>query len=207
MGFIFWPRSARFVAHRPAYLPTHCRRVGVFVDEDIDRVLAIADAYRLDYIQLHGHESPDYLRRLRPVNGGTAAVIKAFPVATAADLAATAPYAGLADLFLFDTKVSSSVHSGGVLATAASSELPGGTGRHFDWSVLSAYSGQTPFLLSGGIGPGDAPRLRAAFALDGFPVEKCAGLDLNSRFELAPGLKDVALLHRFLSEINSQIVK
>ena len=60
MGFIFWPKSSRYVSERPAYLPTNCKRVGVFVDEDIEKVRHIADDYALDYIQLHGHESPEY---------------------------------------------------------------------------------------------------------------------------------------------------
>ena len=178
MGFIFWPKSSRYVAGRPAYLPTQCKRVGVFVDEAIETVKRIADDYALDYIQLHGHESPDYIRQLKAV--ATPRLIKAFNIATIADLEQIAPYTGLVDYFLFDTKGPS----------------VGGNGQQFDWSVLSAYNGDTPFLLSGGIGPDDAQRLSA------FHHEKCIGIDLNSRFELAPGLKDVAALHKFLNELN-----
>ena len=186
MGFIFWPKSSRYVAGRPAYLPTQCKRVGVFVDEAIKTVKRIADDYALDYIQLHGHESPDYIRTLRAacsICGCATAVprlIKAFNIATIADLEQIAPYTGLVDYFLFDTKGPS----------------VGGNGQQFDWSVLSAYNDDTPFLLSGGIGPDDAQRLSA------FHHEKCIGIDLNSRFELAPGLKDVAALHKFLNELN-----
>ena len=178
MGFIFWPKSSRYVAERPAYLPTRCKRVGVFVDEAIETVKRIADDYALDYIQLHGSESPDYIRQLKAV--ATPRLIKAFNIATATDLAQTAPYTGLVDYFLFDTKGPS----------------VGGNGQQFDWSVLSAYNGDTPFLLSGGISPDDAQRLSA------FHHEKCIGIDLNSRFELTPGLKDVAALHKFLNELN-----
>ena len=190
MGFIFWPRSSRYVAERPAYLPTHCKRVGVFVDESIDTVCRLAADYALDYIQLHGSESPDYLRALRAACSAcgcaTAApqLIKAFNISTAEDLFQTAPYAGLADLFLFDTKGKS----------------VGGNGEKFDWSVLSAYDGDTPFLLSGGIGPDDAEALISHFSP--LTSKKCIGIDLNSRFELAPGLKDVAALRKFLNEIN-----
>ena len=187
IGFIFWPRSSRYVSSRPAYLPAACKRVGVFVDADIDDVCRIADDYALDYLQLHGHESPDYLRRLRSLCGASR-LIKAFNIATPDDLAATNAYAGLADLFLFDTKGPS----------------VGGNGQKFDWSVLAAYNGATPFLLSGGIAPDDAPRLRQSFALDGFPVETCLGIDLNSRFELSPALKDVAALKQFISELNTE---
>jgi phosphoribosylanthranilate isomerase len=195
MGFIFWPRSNRYVSRRPDYLPTRCKRVGVFVDAAIPDVLRHVSDYALDYVQLHGSESPAYLRQLRAAlpatapslaDGGFPAIIKAFSIATAADLSQTSAYHGLADLFLFDTKGPSA----------------GGNGRKFDWSVLSAYAGPTPFLLSGGIGPADAEALRQLPLLDGFPVEHCAGIDLNSRFELAPGLKDIHLLQDFIKTIH-----
>ena len=202
MGLIFWPRSSRYVSRRPDYLPTRCKRVGVFVDADIPDVLRHVSDYALDYVQLHGSESPAYLRQLRAAlsaaapslpdaapslaDGGFPAIIKAFSIATAADLRQTEAYHGLADLFLFDTKGPSA----------------GGNGRKFDWSVLSAYAGPTPFLLSGGIGPADAGLLRQLPLLDGFPVEHCAGIDLNSRFELAPGLKDIHLLQDFIKTIH-----
>ena len=152
MGFIFWPKSSRYVermdstpgssaAEIARLIPTiPCKRVGVFVDEDIETVRRIAADYALDYIQLHGSESPDYLRALREacsVYGcATAAplLIKAFNIATAEDLEQTAPYAGLADLFLFDTRTPSKAMGG--------SHLPGGTGQKFDWSVLSDYNGR-----------------------------------------------------------------
>ena len=202
MGFIFWPRSSRYVSRRPDYLPTRCKRVGVFVDAAIPDVLRHVSDYALDYVQLHGSESPAYLRQLRAAlpaaapslpdaapslaDGGFPAIIKAFSIATAADLSQTSAYHGLADLFLFDTKGPSA----------------GGNGRKFDWSVLSAYAGPTPFLLSGGIGPADAGLLRQLPLLDGFPVEYFYGIDLNSRFELAPGLKDIHLLQDFIKTIH-----
>jgi len=181
MGFIFWAKSSRYVSERPAYLPTQCKRVGVFVDEDIETVCRLAAVYAFDYIQLHGHESPAYCAQLKGMH-----LIKAISVSGRDDIATYKAYEGLVDYFLFDTKCPS----------------VGGSGQQFDWSVLSAYDGNTPFLLSGGIGPDDAPRLHQAFALNGFPVEKCIGIDLNSRFELAPGLKDAAALRKFLNELN-----
>ena len=177
MGFIFWPKSSRYVSRRPAYLPTACRRVGVFVDAEIEDICRIAADFALDFIQLHGHESPEYLRQLRSVCGGTAIqFIKAFNIATPDDLQQTAAYDGLADLFLFDTKGPS----------------VGGNGTQFDWNVLAAYTGTTPFLLSGGIGPGDADRVLS------FHHPKCVGIDINSRFETAPAVKDINLLQNFL---------
>ena len=174
MGFIFWPRSSRYVSEKPDYLPIYCKRVGVFVDEDIEQVKRTADEYQLDMIQLHGHERPDYIRQLNGMK-----VIKAFNIATAADFALTEAYEGVADIFLFDTKGKS----------------VGGNGEKFDWSVLSEYRGETPFLLSGGIGPNDAERVNK------FHHDKCIGIYLNSRFETAPGYKDIMALKGFLKNV------
>lgn len=194
LGFIFWPRSSRYVGAPPAYLPQHAKRVGVFVDADIDEVLQHVTDYGLNLIQLHGHESPDYIQALRSAlqlppcrsicNDSIAAhdglrIIKALNVATRADLDVTRPYDGLVDYLLFDTKGPS----------------VGGNGTQYDWSILDAYQGTTPFLLSGGIGPDDAERVCA------FHHPLLAGIDLNSRFEQSPALKDVSLLRRFLFQL------
>ena len=178
MGFIFWPKSSRYVSQRPDYLPKRVKRVGVFVDEDPEQVKRLAGDYGLDYIQLHGQESPSYIFQL-----GGLHVIKAFNISTTEDLIQTQPYEGLVDYFLFDAKGKS----------------VGGNGEKFNWDVLDAYQGNTPFLLSGGIGPDDAERVNA------FYHPKCIGIDLNSRFELAPGLKDVAKLKEFMYNLNTEI--
>jgi phosphoribosylanthranilate isomerase len=174
MGLIFWPKSSRYVSEAPSYLPTNCKRVGVFVDEDIEKVKQTADDYVLDIIQLHGSESPAYAQQLREWK-----LIKAFNMATKEDLEATKPYEGIVDYFLFDTKGKS----------------VGGNGEKFDWSVLANYAGETPFLLSGGIGPDDAERVKA------FHHPKCIGIDLNSRFETAPAIKDVNKLKEFIKTV------
>ena len=205
MGFIFYPKSSRFVSERPSYLPTHCKRVGVFVDADIEQVCRIADEYSLDYIQLHGHESPAYIQELnkywlRPISsrlGQTCkhdgprcseksplSIIKSFNIAEPSDFEQTETYEGVADLFLFDTK----------------GKNVGGNGEKFDWNVLKAYKGETPFLLSGGIGPEDAE----SFSIIHYPLSihpKCIGIDLNSRFEIAPGLKDINKLKIFINSL------
>ena len=178
MGFIFWPKSSRYVSERPAYLPTQCKRVGVFVNEDVEKVKHIAEDYALDFIQLHGSESPEQISHLSPL-ASHLSIIKAFNIATADDLEATKPYEGLVDYFLFDTKA----------------QLPGGSGQQFDWSVLTNYVGKTPFLLSGGIGPDDAKRVKA------FNHSKCVGFDLNSKFEVEPALKDIQKLKTFLEQL------
>ena len=178
LGFIFWPRSSRYVSERPSYLPQQAKRVGVFVDADMEDVLQHIADYSLHIVQLHGKESPDYIQALRTAAPDTL-VIKALNVATPADLEQTKAYEGLVDYFLFDTKGPS----------------VGGNGTQFDWTVLDAYHGMTPFLLSGGIGPDDASRVSA------FRHPRLAGIDLNSRFEQIPALKDVNLLRRFLSQL------
>lgn len=173
MGFIFWPKSSRYVSVMPGYLPTRAKRVGVFVDQDIAEIKRVATDYALDIIQLHGNESPAFVSLLRDWH-----VVKAFSIATEADLDATRDYDGLVDYFLFDTRT----------------PLVGGSGQQFNWDVLDAYRGATHFLLSGGIGPDDASRIRH------FHHPRMAGIDLNSRFELLPAVKDVNLLKRFLHE-------
>ena len=183
MGFIFWPKSSRYVSQRPDYLPTKCKRVGVFVDEAPEQVKRLAIDYGLDYIQLHGHETPEVISYLRTPALPHPRILKAFNISTAEDLLQTQSYEGLVDYFLFDAKGKS----------------VGGNGEKFNWDVLDAYHGNTPFLLSGGIGPDDAERVNA------FHHPKCIGIDLNSRFELAPGLKDVAKLKEFMYNLNTEI--
>ncbi len=179
MGFIFYPKSSRYVSERPEYLPQKCKRVGVFVDATLEGIRQHIADYSLDIIQLHGHESTDFIRSLRSLCGDSIAIIKAFNIATAADLEATAPYEGLVDYFLFDTKGPS----------------VGGNGEKFDWSILDAYNGDAPFLLSGGIGPDDAETLNAQRSARLCRLARprtlnahCIGIDLNSRFEIEPGM-------------------
>ena len=180
MGFIFWVPSSRYVSEKPTFLPTRQKRVGVFVDARIEEVKSKADEYALDLIQLHGKESPAFCERLKA--NSRQQLIKAFNIATQEDLEQTIPYEGLVDYFLFDTKA----------------KMVGGNGTQFDWSVLSAYQGNTPFLLSGGIGPDDAEKVR------NFHHPQLAGIDLNSRFELSPALKDIEKLKQFITEYNEQ---
>ena len=178
MGFIFYPKSSRYVSEVPAYLPTKCKRIGVFVDASTDEIIKKIHDFSLDTIQLHGNEYPEQISHLLSLTSHLS-IIKAFNIATAEDLKSTASYTGLADYFLFDTK----------------GQSVGGNGEKFDWSVLDSYEGETPFLLSGGIGPDDAARVSS------FRHPKCAGIDLNSKFESSPAYKDVTTLSRFLNEI------
>ena len=174
IGMIFWPQSKRFVAEVPSYLPKHQKRVGVFVDAPLEDIRQHISDYQLNIIQLHGQESPDYVKALKPHT-----TIKAFNIAKADDLVQTEQYEGIADYFLFDTK--------GLMV--------GGNGQKFDWSVLTTYHGRTPFLLSGGIGLDDAE------SIGSFHHPCCIGIDLNSRFEISPALKDIDKLRTFLGKI------
>lgn len=179
MGFIFVPRSPRFVAQRPDYLPTHAQRIGVFVNETPEVIERQIEAFQLQGIQLHGDESPEICQvfHSRPIT-----VIKAFSVACADDLARTSAYEGTCDYFLFDTPC----------------DQRGGSGRSFNWDLLQAYQGKTPFFLSGGLHPESARDLQQ------FDHPRLAGYDLNSRFESAPGEKEVPALEHFLTQLSQQ---
>ena len=196
IGMIFWEKSPRNVTMIPSHagiIPDRASlsplatnnsplKVGVFVDEMAQNIITRVVNFQLDIIQLHGHETPTLIRNLRrtladirPVK-----VIKAISVSSHDDIAAYKDYADCVDYFLFDTKCPS----------------VGGSGQQFDWSVLDAYDGEVPFLLSGGIGPDDAERVR------NFQHPKCIGIDLNSKFETEPAMKDVAAIGKFLNELH-----
>lgn len=182
LGFIFYEKSARFVGDTldPAQLrslPATVRKVGVFVDMPLPELLATATRYLLDYVQLHGHESPDYCREVQQHN---LPVIKAFSIDESFDFSTLAAYSPVCDLFLFDTK----------------GAQPGGNGTTFDWRVLANYPGPTPFLLSGGLGPGSAPELLH------FHHPRLVGYDFNSQLEVAPGLKNVDATRQLLDSIS-----
>ena len=185
IGLNFYPKSPRCLCQMPDYLPRKARRVGVFVNQPKEEVITYADRFGLDYLQLHGTESPGYCRTLQSHGFH---LIKAFAIAQAKDLPATQAYEGLCDYFLFDTKT----------------PKYGGSGEQFDWTLLRHYHGwtllrhyhgQTPFLLGGGINAYSAKAIRA------FRHPRLAGVDLNSRFELSPGVKDVERLRQFLQEL------
>lgn len=184
MGFIFYPHSPRHVAcEADAEAVRRCRRkkIGVFVDAGIDEMVATAIRCGLDCVQLHGHESPETCRAMQ-TRGYP--VIKAFHIAVADDLTKTKTYESAASFFLFDTKCAGY----------------GGSGQRFDWSVLYAYDGRTPFILSGGIAPGCMDELLQ------FRHPALAGMDLNSGFELAPAMKDTVALAAFVEKIRAEYI-
>lgn len=176
IGFIFYPRSPRFLFEMPTYLPVRSRRVGVFVNESKDNILMYADRFGLDYIQLHGNESPEFCHNLQAAG---MKLIKAFSIATPRDLSSVSAYESLCQYYLFDTKT----------------PQYGGSGNQFDWTLLNRYTGNTPFLLSGGINQYSAAAVR------NFHHPRLAGVDINSRFESSPGLKDIGRIQTFIREL------
>ena len=184
MGFIFYPPSPRCLKRIPRYLPEQAKRVGVFVDADSRYIQSRAKQYGLLLLQLHGRETPDECRHLRETTG--CPIIKAISISETTDFDLLCRYEGAADYFLFDT------------ATAAR----GGSGRQFDHRLLCRYKGRIPFLLSGGLGPDDVTTVLECQSHPQF-----AGIDLNSRFELRPGVKNAGLLQHFLNTLRKQTSK
>jgi phosphoribosylanthranilate isomerase len=187
IGFIFYSKSPRFAGNgrMPAEivkkLPSRIRKTGVFVSESPNIVTALAAEYALDAVQLHGDESPADCLALKQRLPAETTLIKAFPIAGPADFAPTAAYISACDYFLFDTKTT---HYGG-------------SGRSFDWSALAAYRAPTPFFLSGGVSATDADRIRQ------ISHPALFGVDLNSRFETAPGVKNITLLQTFIETLHA----
>ncbi len=169
IGFIFYPKSPRYASTLNKELintiPHTISKVGVFVNEDFEQILLKRDKYELDYIQLHGDEDLTLVKKLKERG---MKVIKVFRISDELPYE-IATYDGIADLFLFDK----------------ADARYGGTGQQFDWSVLKTYQLKTPYLLSGGVG------LEDVNAIKRMDLPMIYGIDVNSRFEIEPGVKDV----------------
>lgn len=181
MGFIFYPKSKRFVGagfstEKLENIPESVKKVGVFVDELPEKVIEACKSMNFQVAQLHGNESPEYCRLIQE-SGLT--VFKAFSVDESFDFKQLSGYAEVCDYFLFDTK----------------GHLPGGTGQKFNWQLLENYRLGVPFFLSGGIGPGDVE------AVQGFRHPQLFGIDINSGFEISPALKDVEKVRIFIEKV------
>jgi phosphoribosylanthranilate isomerase len=175
MGFIFYDQSPRFVGEQfdPALLqelPDEIAKVGVFVNEEFGEVLGKVKRYKLNYVQLHGSESPDYCSRM----ADHVKVIRTFGIGKATEFEEVETYASFCSYLLFDTKTKDH----------------GGSGRKFDWNLLQRYKGNTPFFISGGI---DLASVNALLDMQSSSPALSA-IDVNSRFETLPGLKDLQLL-------------
>lgn len=181
VGFIFYPKSARYVGDlEPIDSPASLKRVGVFVNADLEKVEELAKRWRLDYLQLHGEEEPAYCGALK-VKGFS--IIKVFGIKEAANFEGVSAYEEVCDYFLFDTK----------------SEQRGGNGYAFDWDLLRAYEGERSYFLSGGIGVGDEEAVMELVESD----RRLLGVDLNSRFERGAGDKDLGMLGVFVEGVKS----
>lgn len=180
VGLNFYPSSPRYVDASvvPQWydiLVDSVSRVGVFVNMEMDDVLDFVDEYRLDYVQLHGDESLDYIKRISK----HVSIIKVCRVDESFDFEDTLPYEEYIEYFLFDTATPNY----------------GGSGNKFSWDLLQNYNGNRPYLLSGGIGPEDIMHVKS------IKDPRLVGVDINSKFEISTGVKNVPLISDFLKNI------
>lgn len=174
MGFIFYNKTQRYAGNilqeTIGSLPNGVVKTAVFVNESLPAVNLLVDNYGFDAVQLHGSESPEYCEELK----AKTSVIKAFGINEDFDFSQLMPYEGKVDFFLFDTKTP--VH--------------GGSGKTFNWSLLDQYLLDVPFFLSGGISLENMEKVKK------LKHPQFYGVDLNSRFEVEPGLKDIKKLEK-----------
>jgi len=181
VGFVFFPPSPRAVAPAVAAalarrVPEHVSRVGLLVDADDDAISAVLAQVPLDFLQLHGSETPARIADVR--TRFRLPVIKAIFVEEPRDLAAAEPYAAVADRLLFDARA------------PKGASRPGGNARAFDWQLLAGHAWPVPWLLAGGLHAGN---LAEAVQRSG-----ASAVDVSSGVEDAPGHKNAALIRAFL---------
>lgn len=189
LGFIFYEHSSRFFNGTIPNLPQNIKKVGVFVNASIEDIVEKVDVYNLDFVQLHGQESPEFCEKLKQNyvknNAETAleGIIKVFSIKDQFNFEELKPYDSVCDYFLFDTK----------------GQLPGGNGYMFNWKVLRDYPSTKPYFLSGGIGLDEIHNLNNF--LGSQESQYCHAIDVNSKFEIEPGRKNAALLNEFKNRI------
>ncbi|MBW2960896.1 phosphoribosylanthranilate isomerase [Mesonia aestuariivivens] len=182
MGFIFYKKSGRFVSEKIPEIDSTIKKVGVFVDADFNFIQQKVKDYDLQTIQLHGNESVDFCRNLKKsFKNKTPEIIKAFAIKDEFNFSLLEEYLDIVDYFLFDTK----------------GKQPGGNGYTFDWQVLKEYPFQKPFMLSGGIGLNEIEKIKAFQQLN-LPLY---GIDVNSKFEIEPGRKNIENLKKFKTQL------
>nr|WP_315191193.1 phosphoribosylanthranilate isomerase [uncultured Flavobacterium sp.] len=181
MGFIFWEKSARYFDGTMPDLPKSIKKVGVFVNESTEVILAKAQKYNLQAIQLHGQESVAFCSDLKSKMDASIEIIKVFSVSDSFDFRVLEAFETVCDYFLFDTK----------------GKLPGGNGTTFDWKVLENYPSTKPFFLSGGIGIEEIKSIQE-ISKTNLPIY---AIDINSKFEIESGLKNEEKLKRFINNL------
>jgi phosphoribosylanthranilate isomerase len=184
MGFICYDRTPRYIdtlsTDALATIPASIHKTGVFVNETAETINVLIDRYGFDTIQLHGDESPEFAAAFK----GRVAVIKAFGVDNDFDFGKLNAYAGYVDYFMFDTKTS----------------IYGGSGKVFNWEILNNYTLDTPFFLSGGISLDNIEEVK------NITHPQLYAVDLNSRFEDEPGLKNIPKLEKAFDIIKKQTI-
>jgi len=185
IGFIFYEKSPRFAGEElneeyVRSIPKSIKKVGVFVNANPGYILDMVKKYDLQYAQLHGNEMPDICRSLRQKGVN---IIKAFSIDANFNFAMLNNYKSFCDLFLFDTK----------------GDQPGGNGIAFDWKLLKKYDNEKPFFLSGGISLDNIETI-----IDLSKTLPVYGIDVNSMFETAPGVKNIARLEELFNLIRVQ---
>lgn len=184
IGFIFYKKSSRHVSVFPKVtIPANIKKVGVFVNEPLEYILDIVTENGLDCVQLHGDESPEYCMSLGKMMQANIQIIKAFPVDATFDFEQLPAFEKSVDIFLFDTK----------------GDKVGGNGVTFDWSLLEKNTSKKPFLLSGGIGENSVSKLRKFIKTS--LSEYCIGWDVNSKFEIRPGFKNIDKIKEFKEQL------
>ncbi|MBZ4675868.1 MAG: hypothetical protein JG782_487 [Anaerophaga sp.] len=178
IGFIFYSKSPRYAGsiltpETAMDIPETIKKTGVFVNADLKTIKATCQRFNLHVVQLHGKETPEFCMEIRQAGYE---VIKAFSLKQPSDLDDALKYNDACDFFLFD----------------APTDKHGGSGEKFDWPVLNNFNVEKPFFLSGGIEESDVQRIRNNFPLRPYAV------DINSRFEVSPGLKNIEAVRRFM---------
>jgi len=197
LGFIFWEPSKRFFDEEMPSLPTGIKKVGVFVDASMEEVIEKVKTYNLWGVQLHGNEDSEYCTQLlekcqaelveaQSERSRIPKLIKVFSIKDNFDFSQLEPYEEVCDYYLFDTK----------------GKLPGGNGNTFDWEVLKDYPSTKPYFLSGGIGLEEIDSIKEFLKK---PESKyCHTIDVNSRFEIEPGLKNIEELKEFKKVLSTK---
>jgi len=182
LGFIFWEQSKRNFDEKSLVLPHRIKKVGVFVDGRIEAIIEKVKTHQLLAVQLHGNESSEYCNALKQLLKGVA-IIKVFTIRDEFNFEELKPFESVCDYYLFDTK----------------GKLPGGNGLKFNWEVLKGYPSKKPYFLSGGIGLEDLDHIKEFMKRP--ESKQCHAVDVNSKFEIEPGLKDLEKLKDFINNL------